>query len=181
MPDRYSQEEIHRALHVLALEAGNYKATERATGIPYKTISKWRNDLYRDSYERIRVQVEDKLSRNLAEEMLELGKQRLGLMRKLANEADEALDSGDHEKVHKLAGADRNLATSAGILTQNSRLLQDKPTELIESRYSIADLDEGLRKLGLLVDSTAVELPALDSPAVEETPAVAEASSSGNY
>lgn len=159
-----STEEIERALHILALEAGNARKASAQVGIGEQTLRKWRNEIHRERYERIRIELEDRLSRDLAEEMVELGKQRIGILRKLAVKAEAALDSGNVEAVHKLAGADRNFATSAGILTQNSRLLQDKPTELIENRYDVAALDEGLRKLGLLVDSTAEEITApLDS------------------
>lgn len=170
-----STEEIERGLHILAMEAGNATKASEQTGIPVPTLKKWKNDVHRERYEQIRVQLEDRLSRDLAEEMVELGKQRLGILRKLAVKAEEALDSGDMEAVHKLAGADRNFATSAGILTQNSRVLMDKPTDIIENRYDVAALDEGLRRLGLLVDSTAVEIeqPSLDSGETQETPAEA--------
>jgi hypothetical protein len=174
----FSEEETQRILYQLALEAGNAtKASEalkdQGIEIASSTLSAWKaSDKHRERYARISVEVEDRVSRAIAEDVLEQGIERVSILRRIAQETNEALDNGDMDAVHRLAGADRNFATSGGILFQNSRMLTDKPTQVVEQRLDVQQIDRALARLGLLetVEGTAVELLETTEGASEETP-----------
>jgi hypothetical protein len=174
----YNAEQVETALHRMALEAGNsYRASE-ATGIPHQTLRQWRNDTHRERYEQIRATLEERLDRELAEDMAKLARQRVELLgdvgdsihTNLNRTVDDVLDDDgkfDYERVERLdrdlsslAATDRNLATSLGILTQNNRNLRDKPAEIVEHRHSVHDLDKAMTLLlnqAETVETTAIE------------------------
>lgn len=175
MSQRYNEERVETALHRLALEAGNSVKTAEATGIPEQTLREWRNDTHRERYEAIRSALEERLDREIAEDMAALARQRITLLGEIGNELGRNLrtteadlaDAPDRSKAEErierelssLASADRNLATSLGILTQNNRALRDKPAQVIEHRYDLAQIEKAIRATENVIEGTAEELP----------------------
>lgn len=162
MSKRYSEQEVSTALHRLALEAGNSVTTGSALNIPEQTLRKWRNDTHREAYERIRDELADRLDRELAEDMAGLTRQRIEILKKTGARSLKALEELERlpetpeeaaimvaysTAAKDLAGADKSFTTSLGILTQNNRVLRDKPSEITERRADWGLMSAALRQL----------------------------------
>lgn len=212
MPKTYPTETIERGLHLMALEAGSAGAAHRQLkaeriSVPERTLIHWRLQTHAARYEQIRQQLADRLDQDLAEDMAQLARQRVGLLSQIGDRTKAALDTeaqANQERaswllkayeeaireerpedaqelrqerddllrrtdsaVKELAAADRNLTTSLGILSQNNRVIRDKPTAIHKHEYSIDDLNAAIDVLREIetIDSTAEPIEDKDETA----------------
>ncbi len=161
---KYSEEDIERGLHALALSGGNASRAQRqlkAEGltIPASTLEGWRKNTHADRYATIRYQVIPQIHAKLAEESEDLAAEYAKLELETIARFRKELPN---LKASEAAGAARNIATSRAIAVDKASLLRGRPTTIVEHKT----VEESLRKLAALgvidvdyVDGTADELP----------------------
>jgi hypothetical protein len=138
----YTLEQIDHALTLYAM-CGSYKVVAQETGISRYTIAHWRNEKHYDRYKRIAEQVEAEV----ADRLNGLVKDRLDLLEKSRDKLNAAFDANDTSAVKDLAAADRNLAVSAGLGSDKSRSIREKPNFVVQSQVSTSELASELARL----------------------------------
>ena len=156
---RYTDQEVERGLTALALASGNSKRAEAAlaeTGLKVSaaTLRGWKTRTYPKQYATVREEILPAIREQLAEQHTELAGSLANLATKISARLEENYDKLEPRD---LPGALRNVATSSAIHTDKASQLRQEPTSVIvhDHGYAIAQL----RRKGLVVDGTAVEIP----------------------
>jgi transposase-like protein len=165
----YSPLEIQAALTTLAFFGGNTTRTAVETGIAQQTLHDWRSKDHRDLYLEIQEREAPKLEAIAAgqarEVILRVAETEHRILDRLA--ADETdPETGEvtppsAKTLSELAGALQRVTTAKGINTTKLLELTGRPTSIVEHREGNDILRAlGARIPGLVVDSTAEEIPA---------------------
>lgn len=126
---------------------------ERGLEISVQTFSQWVNK-FPDRIERIRLNAPPELYARIAADCDELAN-KYGRIEKLA--ADRVIDQIPTMEPKELASILGKVPTAKGINIDKSRLLRDRPTQIVEHRDVTAAL-ERLEQLGVWVEGTATEV-----------------------
>ena len=152
--------DVDKGLKALVLAAGNAAEASRECGIPEATLKSWRASVHRERYEALRREFEQRLDRDLAEEMHQVAADRMRILAEIATQSKTALKNRDYDTLKALSAADKSYATTAGILTGNNRSLRDKPAQVVEHRYELSVVEQAIRALEEpAIEGTAVEIP----------------------
>lgn len=156
----YNEEELERGLVELALAAGNSRLASRTTGIPPKTLENWARTIHPERYERIQADIVPRLHARIAANAERNALDAMEAQQLALEITRRQLANGD---IKDASGATRNLATTAGIMTDKAALLRGRPTAIIEQRSPDEILNSMAAKLQRLTgqtfdaDTTAVE------------------------
>lgn len=169
----YTLGEIDAALTVLAYQGANTHRASRELGIPASTLRDWRNGAYRDRYREIAEREGPRLEAIAAQQATELILRSADTEHRIHDLLDAATDP-DHEAlkpkdITELAGALQRVTTSKGINTTKLLELTGRPTSVVEHRDPKQAAQALARRLGVTLDSDAIEVrnEALPSPSVE--------------
>ena len=121
----YSDELKAETLAALEANQGNVARTSRETKVPASTIRDWRDGVG---------------TRALSAELRD--QKRESLSDRLSDIAENILDSISDKDIEKATLVQKT--TAVGILIDKSRLLQNQPTEINETRQSVDDLRSSL-------------------------------------
>lgn len=163
----YTEEEQERGLLELALCAGNVRLASKKTGIPHQTLENWKSHTNTERYERIQADIVPRLHARLAAEAERNALDAMDAQQLALAVTRQQLANGD---IKDASGATRNLATTAGIMTDKAALLRGRPTAIIEQRSPDEILNSMAAKLQRLTGQ------AIDAHVVEESDEITEAS-----
>lgn len=152
----YSDEEKRSALTALILAGGNTEKASKALDIPGRTLRTWRDE---DSelYEELRVTLAPRIAEKIAADAEALAITLTELETKVAQ---RVLDTLDEMKPAEAASALRNVSTSKALqFDKLSSPVRGRPTVIHASQDAGQALLEMGRRLGISIDSTAVEIP----------------------
>lgn len=162
----YLEADYERGLLALALCAGSVRKASKQTGIPFKTLDRWKVRLA-DRYEQIQADVVPRLHAQLAAEAEAAAFDAMDAQRLALELTRTQLNTGE---IKDASTATRNLATVAGIMTDKAALLRGRPTAIIEQRNTDEILNSMAAKLqrltGQTINSTAID---------DDTPQITEA------
>ena len=145
---------VQTAQNALVLSGGNVPAAAKACGMQARTIHGYINRGLIDPTLRIDgIQYLETLELLTQERNEKLATSMFGTAEKAVDQANRTLVDASAQQA----------ATVAGIMVQNSRLLQDKSTSNV-SISATADI-ETLKRLGII----SIEEPIVDAEVVEET------------
>lgn len=158
----YTDTEREEALVVVALHNGNTRRAaahlaDQGKPISRSTLESWRRR-YPDRYEEVQKRELPRLRLRLAEQNEEMADSLLDVMRDNI-EALKLKASDPDLSFKERADAQYKLSLSQGIVVDKSLVLRGDPTQITEHRTADESL-KGLKRLGLVVDSTAVEVAA---------------------
>jgi transposase-like protein len=156
---RYSPTEIDTALAILARSGSSLEAST-LTGISASTLRDWKSE-HADRYLAIQEREAPKLeaiAANTAREiMIRAGETEHALLDTLNQ---RIRDDAPTKELSELAGTLQRVTTSKGINGTKLLELTGRPTSIIEHREGNEILRAlGARIPGLVIDSTAVEIP----------------------
>lgn len=139
------------------LAAGSFRAAERETGIPERTIAYW----VQQSDTELFNQIQDELTPGIRRAQIAAFQ---GIVTRSAETADKALskldtalDQENAKDANSYASAYRNVMTGAGISNQNSQLLQGLPTDITATLSTDEALRSMARMVGVTLEGTATE------------------------
>lgn len=160
---RYTLEDIERGLWTLALNAGREDAAVEALkaqghNIPKGTLGSWARRDHVERYEEIKQEASHQIAQRVAAQaeqfMLAAGEVEMLALQKLKGEIEQ-----DQIEGKDLAGALRNVSTSKALNNDKiSAPIRGRPTQITEHRDA-AQIVAELKKLGVVVEGTAQELP----------------------
>jgi hypothetical protein len=166
----------------------NRELAERDVDIPESTLRTWKERTQKQAYQQLVEEELPQVYAAIAERCEDLALAQADVEAKLLAKLEGDLDKLD---ARDLASSLRNVNVAKAVNIDKASLVRGKPTEIREDR-SLTEVARALSKYasvvkvnGQVVDSTAVELPALagsdDSRAtqVRQQRAPAPASSSG--
>jgi transposase-like protein len=160
----YSDEEKRSALTALILAGGNSEKVGPQLGISASTLREWRSE-DPGLYEELRTDLAPKVAERIASDAEEFARDLMNVERALAAKVLEGLDD---LKPSEAAGALRNISTSKALQVDKlSSPLRGRPTVIHAHEDAGQALLEMGRRLGLAIDSTAVEIsesPQLPAP-----------------
>lgn len=167
MARRPSEDEIELGLVQLATY-GSREASRR-TGIAETTLRGWaKRHPYR--YAEIRETEAAKWRARAAADSEDLADKHRQLAEKTLEKAEQALAAGDLTP-KDYAGLIKSLNLGAGIHTDKSSALRDRPTQVVEHKHSVEQIDRALSHLlqeADTVESTAVEVEPQLPPIAEQ-------------
>lgn len=157
----YTPEQITQGLTALALAGGNSVTAEAQLAelgcpIPARTLCAWRTDQHPERYRDICNEVAPQIEARVIHLQRELAVRATETALLAADLERDRLSKGD---VKDAASSARNLSTVAGIAVDKIMSLTGRPTSVIEHRTVDESLNK-LKRLGLVVEGTAEEIPA---------------------
>jgi hypothetical protein len=160
---RWTDEEIDLGLRVLAKHFGNAAAAGRelktlGTPIPTRTLADWRDIRHTERYRETRAEVEKLVLQDMAEEMLRASKEDGDAADAARKEFLKQLKAGEVAP-RDLSGAVRNFRVSQALGVDKSRLVVDRPTDIVEHKYDLAAIERAIRATQQVIDAEAAELP----------------------
>jgi hypothetical protein len=142
-----------------ARKASRLMAEDGLVPIPASTLDHWKKVAHPERYERLRAEWEKRRDMDAAERMDALRNRAIEVEEDILEKTAEKLDKID---ARDLPNAFKNLAIGSGILQDKSDGLKGKPAHVVEHRYSVAEIDAALAKLGVTVDGAAVGAEAVE-------------------
>lgn len=164
----YTDEEIVQGQTMTVLCRGN---TRRASDnlarvglkIPHQTLEKWKNRSRREQYLEIERREAQGMKLDLAEKLQDFVDTVAGsLLESLPLGAEQLKDPNLGLK--ERASSTKDYFVAAGIANQNAMALRGDATTIVEHR-TVDESVGGLKRLGLVIDSTAHEVVPASLPA----------------
>ena len=153
---RYSEAEKQAALTALILAGGNSEKVGKELGISPNTLRDWRST-DSDLYERLRNDLAPVIAEKIAADAEALAVTLTEVEQKIAQ---HVLDHLEDLKPGEAASALRNVSTSKALqFDKLSSPVRGRPTVIHAAQDAGQALVEMGRRLGIAIDSTAVEIP----------------------
>jgi hypothetical protein len=155
----YSPQRVDEAL-ALVFERGSLRAAAAETGIALNTLRRWVHDTHSARYvelvERLRASVDEQLIDSFHRN----ARAAAGVTESAIEKTAELLEQGDMRGASYASSTSRNLATTYGIATDKSLVMQGRPNQITRPARDLDDLVRELNDLvpGLVIDSTAEEV-----------------------
>lgn len=183
-----SPTEIDKALTVLAYYGGNAARASQELGIPRSTLTLWRRETHRDRYleiaEREGPRLEALAASQARETIIRAGEAEHDLLDLLSDRIHEAetpepqrdnfksdtlyelaytawIKRGSSKELSELAGTVQRISTAKGINGTKLLELTGRPTQVVEHRDPKQAAAALARRLGVVLEGTATDLPAL--------------------
>lgn len=165
-----SPEEIDRALTVLAFYGGNAERAAAELGnVSGRTLRTWRSSTHRDRYLEIAEREGPKLEALAAAQAREILIRAAHVEHDIIDRLHEKPidpETGEEtsltsKELSELAGALQRVTTAKGINTTKLLELTGRPTAIVEHRDPKQGAQTLARRLGVTIDSTAEDMPAV--------------------
>ena len=165
MTVRHTEEEVETALRYLALNGGKAAVTEEQLlseniHINRRQLGTWRDQSFPHLYLKLRHDLGREIGKGVAGDALERAKEALEAQQIYTNAAVERVGEVPPEHLSKGALA---LAQAASQTIEKHQLLEERPTEIVETR-DVADLLGTLERLGVAKATN----PVIDVEIVDE-------------
>lgn len=160
--------DIDRALTTLAYYGGNSARAAEELGMNERTLRKWRLETHRDRYLEIAEREAPRIEAMAAQQARELVVRASETEHTLIDRLNDRLASDEttSKELSELAGTLQRVTTSKGINGTKLLELTGRPTSIVEHRDPAQTVNALARKLGITVDSTAVEEPTPPLPLI---------------
>jgi hypothetical protein len=169
---RYDQGEVHRALTMIALTAGNcaeasrrLKRADEPLNVPSSTLKYWRGQQHTSTYESIREELQGRLRGILAAQAEDNARTAGELEADIMDRLKKEVAAGKPADVATIARAVREMATTKGINTDKALVLRGQPNVIEEKRSASEILNALQRKF----PQGVIDEPVIDSTAEEIT------------
>lgn len=152
--------EIDKALTTLAYYGGNAARAARELDMSASTLKLWRTHTHRDRYLEIAEREAPRLEAIAAQQARELVMRASETEHSLIDRLNDRLASDEttSKELSELAGTLQRVTTSKGINGTKLLELTGRPTSIVEHRDPTTTVNAIARKLGLTIDSTAVDM-----------------------
>jgi hypothetical protein len=127
----YTTREIDEALSVAWQLDSPTRAAEKL-GIPKRTLAHWVNETHKERYEEIAENLRASVDRDLVDGFHRNARRAIDVASIALERTEELLNSGQDKDANYAAGALRNIATTYGIAVDKGRVIEGKPTEVVE-------------------------------------------------
>lgn len=171
MSNKYSDIQVEEALLAVVMSGGVVREAAALVDIPKETIRDWTN-LHAGRLAELRAAHGPELEKRAVDGLMAFVTAAEGVKRTALESTQDALDAGE---IKDPSSALKNISISQGIAVTKVMELTGRPTAN-QIKQSPAELLAGLARLGAIVNSTAVEIPAVDSEA-HQLPVAADADS----
>lgn len=167
----YTEAEVERGLHAVALASGNVRLAARTLSkdgfkISPHTLTGWKVRTHVERYQEIQEEVLPRVYAQIAERNEEIANQAADLEQELLIKIKGDIHSLDAKDQ---ATALRNVTVTKGINLQHANIIHGNPTSIVEHRSDTERLETALKALEnqgvITVDSEAEELDVPELPA----------------
>lgn len=176
----YTPAEVDKALSVVIIEGGNSLRAaevleEEGIPVPASTLREWRTGKHRERYLELAAELQPEIEKYVAASALDYLQRSESVKGDLLDLLKEQVDA---KEVKDPASAISKLSVSQGIGIDTVLKIQGRPTQHI-AHSSVDESLAALKRLGIVTDSTAEEIPEAEVVEGEmgEAPAVAATSS----
>lgn len=163
--------EIDKALTTLAYYGGNASRAAAELGMNERTLRTWRTHVHRDRYleiaEREAPRLEAIAAQQARELILRAADAEHSLIDRLTTRLED--DESTSKELSELAGTLQRITTSKGINGTKLLELTGRPTSIVEHRDPAQTVNAIARRLGLTIDSTAVDVTPTQQPLIPES------------
>ncbi len=156
----FTPAQIDQALTTLAYYGGNSARAAEELGMSSSTLRQWRLYKHRDRYLEIAEREAPRIEAMAAQQARELVIRASETEHTLIDRLNTRLadDETTSKELSELAGTLQRVTTSKGINGTKLLELTGRPTSIVEHRDPAQTVNAIARKLGLTIDSTAIDV-----------------------